>query len=69
MLVLDDLHHVTDPSSAGSLALFLQHLPAWLHVVIAGRTEPALPLDRLRVRDQVTEVRFAELRFTQDEAA
>ncbi len=68
VLVLDDLHHVKDPSSTGSLAVFLQHLPSWLHVVVASRTEPSLPLDRLRVRDQVTEVRFAELRFTHDEA-
>ena len=68
VLVLDDVHHVTDPSSAASLALFLQHLPAWLHVIVAGRTDPALPLDRLRIRDQVTELRFAELQFTPDES-
>jgi ATP/maltotriose-dependent transcriptional regulator MalT len=64
VLVLDDVHHVTDPSPGQSLATFLQHLPTWLHVVVVGRTDPPLPLDRLRVRDQLTEVRYAELRFT-----
>lgn len=68
VLVLDDLHHVTDPSSVVSLALFLQHLPGWLHVVVSSRTDPALPLDRLRIRDQIAEVRFAELRFTLEES-
>ncbi len=64
VLVLDDVHHVKDPVTARSLALFVQHLPSWLHIVMAGRTDPPIPLDRLRVRGQVAEMRFAELRFT-----
>ena len=51
-----------------SLALFVQHLPAWLHVILIGRTDPHLPLDRLRVRGQLVELRFAELRFSPSEA-
>ncbi|HEX3087953.1 MAG TPA: LuxR C-terminal-related transcriptional regulator, partial [Ilumatobacteraceae bacterium] len=51
-----------------SLSLFVQHLPAWLHVILIGRTDPRLPLDRLRVRGQLIELRFAELRFSMSEA-
>ena len=48
--------------------LFVQHVPSWLHVVLAGRADPPLPLDRLRGRGQLGEVRFADLRFTDAEA-
>ena len=69
VLVVDDLHMVdADPVVADTLALFLQHLPPWLHAVVASRRDPALPLDRLRARGLLTEIRYAELRFTRDEA-
>lgn len=69
VLVVDDLHIVdADPLAGESLALFLQHLPAWLHVVAASRRDPGLPLDRLRARGRLGEIRFSELRFTRDEA-
>jgi LuxR family maltose regulon positive regulatory protein len=68
VLVIDDVHHVKDEETASSLALFVQHLPAWLHVVMAGRGDPPIPLDRLRVRGQLAEMRFPELRFTAEEA-
>ncbi len=69
VLVVDDLHLVdADPVVGESLALFLRHLPPWLHVVAASRREPALPLDRLRARGLLREIRYAELRFTRDEA-
>ena len=41
----------------------------WLHVVIASRADPALPLARWRARGELAEIRAAELRFTPDEAA
>ena len=70
VLVVDDLHLVDDIEEvATSLALFHQHLPPWLHVVALSRREPALPVDRLRARGQLGEVRFAELRFSSDEAS
>ena len=68
VLVLDDVHHINDPRAVDSLGLFVQHLPSWLHVVMAARTNPRIPLDRMRVRGQVAELRFAELRFTAAEA-
>ena len=68
VLVIDDVHFVSCSTSSNALAVFVQHLPPWLHVVMAGRSDPDLPLDRLRVRGQLMELRFAELRFTPPEA-
>jgi LuxR family maltose regulon positive regulatory protein len=69
VLVVDDLHVIDgDELAVRSLALFLQHLPGWLHVVVAARRAPSLPLDRLRARGQLGEVHFAELRFSEEEA-
>ena len=48
--------------------MFVQHLPAWLHVVLVSRIDPRLPLDRMRVRAEVAELRFAQLRFSASEA-
>lgn len=70
VLVVDDLHLVDDVGDiATSLASFFQHLPTSLHVVVLSRHEPQLPVDRLRVRGQLGEVQFAELRFSPSEAA
>ena len=68
VLIVDDVHCLKNRVTGDSLELFVQHVPAWLHVVLVGRTDPHLPLDRLRVRGQLAELRFAELRFTDDEA-
>jgi ATP/maltotriose-dependent transcriptional regulator MalT len=69
VLVVDDVHVIDgDELAVRSLALFLQHLPAWLHVAVAARRAPSLPLDRLRARGQLGEVHFAELRFSEEEA-
>jgi LuxR family maltose regulon positive regulatory protein len=68
VLVIDDLHFVDDDDAVASLALFLQHLPTWLHVVLLSRREPTLPVDRLRGRGQLGEVHFGELRFSHEEA-
>ncbi len=70
VLVLDDLHLIdADEASIASLGLFLLHLPEWLHVVVLSRRDPNLPIDRLRGRGQLAEVRFAELRLAPHEAA
>jgi LuxR family transcriptional regulator, maltose regulon positive regulatory protein len=69
VLVIDDAHRVDESAGADDLLSgFLQLPPSWLHLVVASRREPTIPLDRLRGRGQVSEVRFAELRFTNDEA-
>jgi LuxR family maltose regulon positive regulatory protein len=68
VLVLDDFHVVSHPDIQGAVAYLLEHLPSQLHVIITTREEPSLPLARLRVQSQVTEIRLEHLRFTRDEA-
>jgi LuxR family transcriptional regulator, maltose regulon positive regulatory protein len=69
ILVLDDYHVITTPAVHEALAFLLDHLPPTLHLVVASREDPPLPLARLRARGQVTELRAADLRFTPGEAA
>lgn len=66
-LVLDDLHVITSPVIQQTLVLLIDHLPPKLHLVILTRADPLLPLARLRARNQLTELRAADLRFTLDE--
>jgi LuxR family maltose regulon positive regulatory protein len=68
VLVLDDYHVIDSRDVQDAMAFLLDHLPPRLHVVIASRTDPALPLARLRARGELVETRAAELRFTPDEA-
>jgi len=69
VLVLDDYHLIEDHAIHAALAFLLAHLPPRLRLVIAGRADPPLPLARLRVRGQLTEVRAADLRCTPEETA
>src|SRR5580700_6520630 len=69
VLVLDDYHVVDASDVQDGMAFLLDHLSPWLHVVIASRADPALPLARWRARGELAEIRAAELRFTPDEAA
>ena len=69
VLVLDDYHLIDVREVQDGMAFLLDHLPPGLHVVIASRADPALPLARLRARGELAEIRAAELRFTPDEAA
>ena len=69
ILVLDDYHVIETQSLNRALTFLIGHLPPQLHLVIATREDPQLPLARLRVRGQLTELRAADLRFTPAEAA
>ena len=69
VLVLDDYHLVDSEPVDRALSFFLEHLPPQVHVVIATREDPSLPLARWRARGQLTELRAADLRFTPSEAA
>jgi ATP/maltotriose-dependent transcriptional regulator MalT len=68
ILVLDDYHVVDAKPIDDALAFLLEHLPPRMHLVIATREDPNLPLARLRARGQLTELRAADLRFTPSEA-
>ena len=69
VLVLDDYHVIDARDVQDGMAFLLEHLPPQIHLVIASRADPALPLARLRGRGELVEIRAADLRFTPDEAA
>jgi len=69
LLVLDDYHLIEARPIHEALTFLLDHLPPTLRIILLTRADPPLPLARLRARDQLTELRAADLRFTTDEAA
>jgi LuxR family maltose regulon positive regulatory protein len=69
VLVLDDYHVIESREVHDGMTFLLDHLPPQLHLVIASRADPALPLARLRARGELVEVRAADLRFTAEETA
>src|SRR5215467_9996252 len=68
ILVLDDYHVLDAQPVDEALTFLLEHLPPQIHVVIATREDPQLPLARLRAAGHLTELRAADLRFTVSEA-
>jgi LuxR family transcriptional regulator, maltose regulon positive regulatory protein len=69
VLVLDDYQFVTEEDSHESVSFFVEHLPENIHLVISSRTDPALPLGRLRARGEMNEIRTEQLAFSEEEAA
>jgi LuxR family maltose regulon positive regulatory protein len=69
VLVLDDYQLITTQAIHAAVAFLLDHRPDAFHLVIATRSDPPLPLARLRARGQTVELRAADLRFTAPEAA
>jgi LuxR family maltose regulon positive regulatory protein len=69
VLILDDYHLIGAPAIHSAVAFLLEHLPDNMHIVIGSRSDPPLPLARLRARGQLLELRAADLRFTVNETA
>jgi hypothetical protein len=69
VLVLDDYHLIEAPKVHDGMTFLLEHQPPQLHLVLATRADPPLPLARTRARGQLVEVRAADLRFTAEESA
>lgn len=69
VLVLDDYHLATSGPVDALLNLLVQHLPTPMHLLITTREDPPLPLARLRARNQLMELRAADLRVDEREAA
>ena len=69
VLVLDDYHEIQNSSIHAGLLFLLDHLPHNLHIVVSTRTDPPWPLARFRARNQLTEIRAQDLRFSFEEAA
>jgi LuxR family maltose regulon positive regulatory protein len=69
IIVLDDYHLINSKQVHDAINFLIEFLPPVIHLVISGRTDPPLPISRLRVRGEVNEVRTPQLRFTKDEVA
>jgi LuxR family maltose regulon positive regulatory protein len=67
-LVLDDYQFISNKDIHESMAFFLDHIPANVHLIIATRSDPPIPLARLRARGQLNEIRADGLRFSYEEA-
>ena len=69
ILVIDDLHLLTEPATLGGLAYVLRNARSGLHLVVASRIDPLLPLHQYRLAGELTEVRANDLAFRVPEAA
>jgi LuxR family maltose regulon positive regulatory protein len=67
ILVLDDYHLIRTREIHSLLDLLIEHLPSQLHLVLATRSDPPLPLARWRAKGYLYELRSADLRFTLEE--
>jgi LuxR family transcriptional regulator, maltose regulon positive regulatory protein len=69
VLVLDDYHVIEGESVHRIVQRIIDHIPSNFHLILASRVDPPLALSRMRARDMLLEIRAADLRFTDDEAA
>jgi len=69
IMVLDDYHLIELEAIHKAVSFFIDHLPPQLHLVISGRSDPPLPLANLRAKGLLSELRAADLRFSQQEAS
>ncbi len=69
VLVLDDFHVLHSEAVLKAISYLLEHMPPQMHLAILTRTDPPLPLARLRVSGQLLDIRADQLRFTQNEIA
>ena len=67
VLALDDYHYVSDPALSQGIAFLLEHLPGHVHMIISTRLDPPLSLARLRMHEQLLELRSADLCLTHSE--
>jgi LuxR family maltose regulon positive regulatory protein len=69
VLVLDDFHAIQTQPVLDMITYIIEHAPPQMHLMLLTRTDPPLPLSRLRVRNKLVDIRADQLRFTQDEIA
>ncbi|MBO0784307.1 MAG: AAA family ATPase, partial [Ktedonobacteraceae bacterium] len=69
VLVLDDLHRMSEPEAFAALDYLIERLPPQAHMVMSTRYDPPLALARLRARGRLEELRIQDLRFTPSEVA
>jgi LuxR family transcriptional regulator, maltose regulon positive regulatory protein len=68
VIVLDDLHVITAPEVLDDIAFLVRYAPSHVHLLLSTRHDPPFSLQRLRLDDQLTEVRAEDLQFLEDEA-
>jgi LuxR family maltose regulon positive regulatory protein len=68
VLILEDYHVIEDHAIHDLLTFLVENLPSVMHLVISSRSDPFLPLSRLRARGHLTELRTEDLRFSTEEA-
>ena len=68
VIALDDYHLIENGEIHGAIELLVERLPPTAQLAISTRSDPPLPLSRLRARGQLTEIRGADLRFDVAEA-
>jgi LuxR family maltose regulon positive regulatory protein len=68
-LVLDDYHVIESTAIHEGLAFLVEHMPSQMRLIMTTRTDPPLPLARMRVRGQLLELRSADLRFSPPQIA
>jgi LuxR family transcriptional regulator, maltose regulon positive regulatory protein len=69
VIALDDYQAVTEGDCHESVAFFVDHLPANVHLVLASRSDPPLALGRWRARGELSEIRTQDLAFSEEETA
>ncbi|HSZ69242.1 MAG TPA: LuxR C-terminal-related transcriptional regulator [Solirubrobacteraceae bacterium] len=69
VVVLDEIHELTSPQATATIDFLVRHAPEQLRLVLAGRADPTLPIERLRVGGGLTELRIGDLAFDLQETA
>ncbi|HET9912356.1 MAG TPA: LuxR C-terminal-related transcriptional regulator [Anaerolineales bacterium] len=69
VIVLDDFHVISSQPVLDMVMFLLEHMPPHMQLVLLSRIDPPFPLSRLRVRNQLVDIRAEQLRFTRDEIA
>ena len=67
ILVLDDYHSIREPDIHRGMRTLIERHPPQMHLVVLSRTDPPLPLPRLRAADEMCEIRGDDLRFSEEE--
>lgn len=69
LIIFDDYHLITEPEIHRSLTYLVEHLPPQLHIILATRADPPLPLSLLRSHGELLEVRTNQLRCEPEEVS
>jgi len=67
-IVLDDFHLIRSAYLNEFLQGFIENKPDFVHVIIMTREDPGFQLSKLRVRNEITELRTADLCFSRQDA-